>query len=404
MKLAIVTGGFLPVPATKGGAVENLIQNFMNENEKYNDFNITIFSDFDENAKEEIKKYNNSNVIFIKPNFIINIIDKVIFFIAKNVLRKKNSHSYRFIMKRLNYLNQVSKYLKKKDFDKVLLENHPTQYLSLKWRKNYIKYAGKYYYHCHNEIPGLYGCKNIIDKTAKFASVSEFSSKALREYLNLDNDIFTVVRNGIDESKFKIKLSEKEKYEIRKKYNIEKNHKVLIFAGRIVPEKGIKELVMSLKNVKYKDYKLLIVGSALNEIKTKTMYQLEVENLINEINDKVIYTGFIKYEEIPKLYNIADIAVLPSIWNDPAPLTIIESLSCGLPIITTESGGIPEYAVNGSAIILKRDEKLIENLSKEIDELLNNEKKCELMSKKSLNASKELTISRYYKDMYNCLK
>ena len=161
---------------------------------------------------------------------------------------------------------------------------------------------------------------------------------------------------------------------------------------------------MSLKDVKYKDYKLLIVGSALNEIKTKTKYQLEVENLINEISDKVIYTGFIKYEEIPKLYNIADIAVLPSIWNDPAPLTIIESLSCGLPIITTESGGIPEYAVNGSAIILKRDEKLIENLSKEIDELLNNEKKRELMSKKSLDASKELTISRYYKDMYNCLK
>ena len=56
MKLAIVTGGFLPVPATKGGAVENLIQNFMNENEKYNDFNITIFSDFDENAKEEIER------------------------------------------------------------------------------------------------------------------------------------------------------------------------------------------------------------------------------------------------------------------------------------------------------------------------------------------------------------
>lgn len=403
MKLAIVTGGFLPVPATKGGAVENLIQNFMNENEKYNDFNITIFSDFDENAVEEIKKYKNSNVIFIKSNFIINTIDKFIFFIAKNILRKKNSHSYRFIMKRLNYLNQVSKYLKKKDFDKVLLENHPTQYLSLKWRKNYIKYAGKYYYHCHNEIPGLYGCKNIIDKTAKFTSVSEFSSKALREYLNLDNDIFTVVRNGIDESKFKIKLSENEKCEIRKKYNIEENDKILIFTGRIVPEKGIKELVKSLQNVQYEDYKLLIVGSALNEIKTKTKYQLEVEKLINKINDKIIYTGFIKYEEIPKLYNIADIAVLPSIWNDPAPLTIIESLACGLPIITTESGGIPEYAVNGSAVILKRDEKLVENLSKEIDSLLNNEGRCELMSKKSLDVSKELTINKYYKDMCNFL-
>ena len=137
MKLAIITSGFLPVPATKGGAVENLIENFLKMNEECKDYEITVFSVYDQQAIEEAKKLKNTHVVFIKSNFLVNILDKLIFFLAKNVLKKKNSQSYRFICKRLHYLNQVSKYLKNLNYDKVLLENHPSQYLSLKWRKNY---------------------------------------------------------------------------------------------------------------------------------------------------------------------------------------------------------------------------------------------------------------------------
>ena len=52
MKLAMITSGFLPVPATKGGAVENLIENFLRMNEEYEDYEITVFSIYDEKAKE----------------------------------------------------------------------------------------------------------------------------------------------------------------------------------------------------------------------------------------------------------------------------------------------------------------------------------------------------------------
>lgn len=399
MKLAIVTGGFLPVPATKGGAVENLIENFINENEKNNTFLINVFSEYDEKAVEESKKYKNTNVTFIKSNFIVDLCDKCVFFIAKSILKKKNSHSYRFIFKRLYFLNKVSLFLKKNDYDKVLLENHPTQYLSLKWRKNYKKYENKYYYHCHNELPSTYGCKDIMEKTNNFICVSEFRKKTIENYLGFENTKFSVVRNGIDTETITRKVTNEEKQEILDKYNINKNDKILIYTGRVVDGKGVKELVSSLKKVKYKNYKLLLLGSSINALNVKTPYEQEVLNIVDDIKDKVIFTGFVDYNELYKYYGIADIAVLPSIMDDSAPLTVVESLSSGLPVITTDSGGIPEYANDKCAIILKRDNNIISNLAKSIDYLLNNEEKCKEMQGEGKKAAQELTINKYYNDM-----
>lgn len=403
MKLAMITSGFLPVPATKGGAVENLIENFLKMNEEYKDYEITVFSIYDEKAKEEIKNFKNTRCIFIKSNLFVDGLDKSLFFIAKNILKRKNSHSYRFIFRRLHYLNQVSKYLKKNNYDKVLLENHPSQYLALKWRNNYKKYLGKYYYHCHNEFVGTYGCKDIIDKTKKFICVSNYISESLQMYLKLDSSHFSVLRNGIDEEKFNVRLTEEKREQLKNKYNIKKDDKVLLFTGRIVNEKGIKELITALKQVNYKNYKLLIVGAALNDLNAKTPYELEIRELVKDMKDKVIFTGFIKYTEIPQLYHLADIAVLPSTWDDPAPLTIIESLLCGLPIITTVSGGIPEYATDGSAILVERDSNLVKNLAKNIDLLLMNEEECSVMAKRSLEVSRDLTLQVYYQNFIRLL-
>ncbi len=403
MKLAIITSGFLPIPATKGGAVENLIVNFMNNNEENKYCDITVFSDYDDKALKESKKYKSTNVIFIKSNMIVSLIDRVIFFLAKNILKKPNSHSYRFIVKRLHFLRKVSKYLKKYDYDRLLLENHPTQYLSLKWNKNYIKYSGRYYYHCHNEFPGTYGCKDIIRNTKKFICVSKFRKNNVREYLDLKEEKFLVVRNGIDSKKIYREVKEAEKNELLLKYNIKNDEKILIFTGRIVPGKGIKELLEAIKLTKNNNFKLLILGSSLNDIKEKTQYQIEIEKIVDTIKDKVIFTGFVNYEELYKYYSVANIAVLPSMLEDSAPLTIIESLVCGLPIITTYSGGIPEYVNKKCSIILQRDKNLVKNIASSIDELLNDDLKCAEMSKESFRISKELTLEKYCKNLVNAI-
>lgn len=401
MKLAVITSGFLPVPASKGGAVETLLMNLLLENEKKADIEFNIFSIYDEKAKEESKEYQKTNFIFIKPPKIVKKIDKIVFSIAKNILKKSNSQSYRFIFQRLYFLNKISQNLKKNNYDKVLLENHPTQYLALKWRKNYQKYQNKYYYHCHNEFVGTYGCECIIKNTTKIICVSNFIKNSLEKKLEIDEDRCVVLRNGIDTEKFSKKINEVEKQEIKKKYNIKNGDKILLFTGRLVPEKGIKELLEALSNVQIENLKLLVVGAALNKISVKTKYEMEIEELVKKINKNIIFTGYVEYKEIYKLYAIADIAVLPSIWDDPAPLTIIESMAAGLPIITTNSGGIPEYAKNGCAVILKRNENMIYNLKDAIIDVLSDKDKRGKMSEISKENVKKLNLDNYY---FNFLK
>ena len=270
MKIVVLTAGFLPIPATKGGAVENLVVNILNENEKKHRLDFEIFSTYDKNALIESKKYKYTNFLFIKTNFIVKFADKIIFFIAKNIFRKKNSSSYRYIFQRLSYLRKCSKYLKNYDYDVVLLENHPSEYLALKWHNNYKKYNNRYYYHCHNEFPSTYNCHYIIKNTKKIICVSEFRKNNVKNYLDMSEDKFSVLRNGIDTNKFKKELSTDEKTNMRKKYNIKQNDRILLYTGRVVPEKGIKEAILAVKKVSKYSVKLLIVGASLNKLETKT--------------------------------------------------------------------------------------------------------------------------------------
>ena len=64
--IAIITSGYLPLPPVKGGAVENLVQLLADENEQKNKLDLTIFSIYDKNAKDESVNYKNTHYVFIK--------------------------------------------------------------------------------------------------------------------------------------------------------------------------------------------------------------------------------------------------------------------------------------------------------------------------------------------------
>ena len=404
MKVAIITSGYLPVPAVRGGAVENIVEDFIIKNEEYKKARFEIFSIYDEKAKEVAKKYKYTNFYFIKPNKLILIIDKIIYFFFKNILKKEKTMSYRYIIQRLYFLRKVSKKLQKENYDRVILENHATLFLTLKWHKNYVKYKDKYYYHIHNELKSTYGCEEIIRNTKNIMCVSNYIKKQVEGVLNTPNATnVNKLANCININEFG-NSSEKEKNETRTKYNINKNDRILIFAGRLIREKGVKEVLLAVKKLEGMDnLKLLIVGSFFFDTEIKNDFENELKSIIDDIKDKVIFTGYVKYEEINQLYAIADIAILPSLWEEAAGLTIIESMASGLPIITTDSGGIPEYAKDGCAFILKRDENLVENIKLKIKELLNDEEKRKQMANISKQNAKELNLDNFYNDLIKAI-
>lgn len=399
--ITLIMGSVFPVPAVKGGAVENLIENIAKAQEKEKKVNLNIICAYEFNAEKIAKeKFKNTNFNYIKVGKINKFIDQCISFVATKIFHKKNVMAYSYIFQRLGYYRKISSLLHKKDFGKIILENSTGLYLALKWKKNYLKYEGRYYYHCHNKVNMDFGCIDIIEKTNKFISVSDYMGKDLKNFSDrIKNKKFLTLKNIIDYEKFEKNITETEKNILKNKYHIDSNEKVIIFVGRLTEEKGIKQLLMAINYVTYKNFKLLIVGSYFFNTKVKSDFEKELDELVNKNKERIIFTGYINYNEIYQLYKISDFAVLPSMWDEPAGLTIQEAEACGLPVITTDSGGIPEYVINGSSIIIKKDENIVENLKTEIENLLDDEKKIKEMSNKSLEIIDDLDICKYYNNL-----
>lgn len=79
----------------------------------------------------------------------------------------------------------------------------------------------------------------------------------------------------------------------------------------------------------------------------------------------VVFTGYVNYDDINYLYAIADLGVIPSIVNEACPLTAIEMMASGIPVICTNSGGLPELIDDGCGIIVDRT-NLTQNLTRTI--------------------------------------
>ena len=398
---AFITSGFLPVPATNGGAVETLVQNLIDENEISKNNKFTVLSIYDKKAFEKSKMYSQTNFLFYKPNCVIKFLDVILFFILTDILKKEKKTSYKFIVQRLFYLNYVSKKMKKINFHSIIIENNATLFLALKWRKNYLKYNGRYYFHLHNDIDKLYGCKKIIENSKKILTVSNYISSIVISKLNYDPGKVIVLKNCIDMKKFNVKYSQQQINDIRMKYGINKNDKIIIFVGRTIKEKGMLEVLKAFKIANKNNWTLMIIGSSGFNINVQNDFEKELlEETRN--NKKVIFTGFIPYKDLPIYYALSDLAVLPSIWDEPAGLTMLEAVASGVPLITTNSGGIPEYVSKYGATILSIDDNLVSNIASNMEIILSKNKN---LNKKSIeDCRNNFNLKRYLENFNDCIK
>ena len=385
--VAVITSGYLPVPNVLGGAVEALDMMMVQENEKTPNFDFTVFSSWAPGVDQIARKGNfkHTDFCFIKTPLLVRAADHCIYWVAKHVLHKKKLMSYRYIAQRLWYINKVSKKLAQPTkngspaFDKVMIENHATLFMTMQKHGNSERYAGKVYYHLHNEVLNDFGCIKEISKVKKVLGVSKYIVDTLDTYLKehgepgLREDQKAVWRNGVDTNRFGSEEANSKAIEFRQKFNIAEDDIVFLFSGRLTPEKGAEELLKAFTEVAQKvpNTKLVIAGAFFFNSNIVSPFEQKLRNLASNptVKNRIIFTGFVNYEDMPAIYAMSDICVLPSIWDDPAPLAVIESLVSGKPLITTRSGGIPEYADEQSAIILERDDRLVGKLAKSMVKL-----------------------------------
>ena len=135
------------------------------------------------------------------------------------------------------------------------------------------------------------------------------------------------------------------------------NDFVIVYCGRINQEKGISELIEAM--IQFKDIpqiKLLVLGSSFfNNSDCNDEFTRLLRVKADSIKERIVFTGFIPYHQVPNYLQLADIAALPSMWEEPFGLTILEAMAMGLPLITTRSGGIPEICEGIAYIINKKE-------------------------------------------------
>lgn len=357
MKVAFLTYGTSPVPATKGGAVENLIEDLLDENEKYHNLDFSVLSIYEEKAEEKSKQYKYTDFHFVKCPAFIESLDKFVYWIAKNILKKKNLISYRFIFRRLYVMSNYPKILLKNDFDRVIVVTNSTLFLVFKNKRVAEKYKNKVIYYLHNEVRSLFKCEKEVASIRSLIGISQFVNTSFRKLVpSLRDDQCYVLKNGIDTKKFTYR-DEQKISEYRKKFGLRDSDFVAIFAGRLVDEKGALETIKAVKACSDENIKLLIVGSGFYSSDVVDDYTLQLQKDAVPIKDQIIFTDYIDYDDMPSIYHLGNVAVLPSMWDEPAGMTMVEAVVSGLPLITTNSGGIPEYIPEGLAIILNRDDR-----------------------------------------------
>ena len=249
--------------------------------------------------------------------------------------------------------------------------------------------------HLHNNYLGITSSFNqqIIDNSDLVLAVSKFIKNEILSHLNCTPELISVLYNGISLERFG---KSECLWSLREQLGISHDDFVFVFSGRLVPEKGIKELLLAIKQIQYLNFKLLIIGSSFFSSDRKTSFIEELQNLSSELPN-VIFTGYIPYQKIQDYYHLANVAIVPSIWDDPCPLSCIEFMASSLPLIVTDSGGMVELVDEDCAIIIKRNENIITQLKDAMIYLLNNKRKCQLMGEAARKRSTLFSDLVYFK-------
>ena len=375
MKLAILTCGILPIPAVQGGAVENLIDFYMDYNNRKRLHDITVYSPW--NSQIDTHPALSSDV----NHYIFIDVTSIKARIERRIYKQFHSHEYyNYFIE--YYFEKIFAILKKKDYDYIILENSPGYAYKLA-KRGYTNLI----LHLHNELLHSKSKHHevIFNSLKKILTVSNYIRGRVST-IKPSNKI-TTVHNGIDLKQF----SPKEITSIsRKDIGFSEDDFVMIYSGRINKEKGVSELIdamLLLKNCP--KIKLMIIGgSFFGNTNNEDEFILSVKDKAKSIERQIVFTGFIPYDKMPDYLQLADVAVIPSMWNDPFPTTELEAQAMGLPIITTARGGIPEEVSVENAIILETDEHFIENLTSAILDLYKHPEKRKQMSAISFERAK----------------
>jgi glycosyltransferase involved in cell wall biosynthesis len=214
--------------------------------------------------------------------------------------------------------------------------------------------------------------RTVIKNADSAIALTKDMQKAMLDIY--DRDI-TIVPNGINLAEVPDEPAVRDEVDQGKR---------ILYVGRLSPVKGVQYLIRAMKQVHdtIPDARLIIIGSG------RERGMLEALSTELGIQEYVQFRGEVPHESVLSFMQQADVFVLPSL-SEGFPMVIVEALACGLPVVGSRVGGMPEIITDGTNGYLV-EAKDVRALAEKILFLLHDEK----LRKKISDNNKEL-VKKY---------
>jgi glycosyltransferase involved in cell wall biosynthesis len=197
------------------------------------------------------------------------------------------------------------------------------------------------------------------------------------------NKPIEVISNGIDTDMFTpLSNTKRTNNEFR-----------LVTVSRLIKRKGIQNVLQALAEIQDDSIKLAIIGEG--------NYETELRNICNNLglNSSVSFMGFRKRDALPEYFSQSDVFILPSL-AEAFGNVIAEAMACGLPIISSNEGGIPDLVNDENGILINSGS--IEEIKAAILKMKTDEQMRRRMRKSNIgkireNFKWEMVALAYYK-------
>lgn len=203
-------------------------------------------------------------------------------------------------------------------------------------------------------------------KSDHIVTDSESTKRDIIRFFHTPTDRITVAPLGV--GKEFVKKTQEEIDYLYGKFSIPRNKKLLLYVGNLLPHKNLLRLLEALSKMPERENcRLILVGKAFSNRKENTNGDsLGISNLI-------IHAGVVSQEDLVGLYNLANLFVLPSLYEGFG-LPVLEAFACGTPVACSNTSSLPEVGGELAYYFNPTDSG---NMAQVISRALNEKKKTE---------------------------
>jgi len=310
-------------------------------------YNIDVFTRLKSRSEEEqVKLFPNVNVVRIKAGPVEFVPKEKIYLYLNeffmNTVRwiEKNNKKYSLVHSHYWYSGSVA--LKLKDhFEIPMVHNFHS--------------LGRVKYEVLNENKPDFADMRLLEEEMILKRANAIIASTPQEVKNI-LDLYDVtgenielIRTGVDKRLFR-PIAE----EIAIKETGLNFKNIVLFVGRITKAKGLRILVKAIARVKNKfneEMKLVVIGGDVSGVmhsEEESREKKRLRRLIKKLDleEDVIFLGPVERERLPYYYSIADVCVVPSLYESFG-LVAVEAMSCGTPVIASKVGGLTHTVRDG---------------------------------------------------------